>query len=164
MRLARLLRTTILAAASAVHASMLGGCQTDPEIRVESVDLVTRGEQADEYSIQLELFNPSYESLVLDSWQYEFACDAGDWSTEWIASRTLPPRSYSKDSLPVVVRHDGASPTLVSWRVSGTLRYLLPGRLAETLFDLGVSRPSVDFAGTGSATSVGPEAKAVEGR
>ncbi len=149
---------------TAVALIALVGCQSDPEIRVEAVDLVARGEHADEYSIQLELFNPWPQPLVLDRWQYEFASDAGVWSTEWVASRTLPPRSYTMDSLPVVLRHEGSSAQISSWRVHGTLRYLLPGQLAETLFDLGVSRPSVDFAGSGVSTQAGPEAKAVESR
>jgi hypothetical protein len=33
--------------------------------------------------------------------------------------------------------------------VSGSVRYLLPGRLAETLFDIGLSRPEAMFSGEG---------------
>ncbi len=140
------------------------GCQSDPEIRVTGLDLVAHGESADEYSIQLELYNPSEMPLVLDLWEYNVKTDGGSWTNEWVASRTLPARSITQDSLPVVLRHGSTPITVTTWQVDGSLRYLLPGQLAETLFDLGVSRPSVGFAASGHATPVGPEATAVEAR
>ncbi len=140
------------------------GCRVDPEIRVTGLDLVGRGESADEYSLQLEVFNPTENPLVLDIWQYEVTTDVGSWSNRWVASRTLPARVVTKDSLPVVIHHGAAPSSASAWQVHGTLRYLLPGQLAETLFDLGVSRPSVDFAASGNSTPVGPEATAVEAR
>ncbi|MSR28526.1 MAG: hypothetical protein EXS03_02985 [Phycisphaerales bacterium] len=146
-----------------IGVAIIGGCQTDPEIRVNRLDLVARGEHADEYAIELELWNPSEQPLVLDLWQYEVVTDGGSWSTQWVASRTLAARALTKDSLPVVIRHLGTPSTVTHWRVSGTLRYLLPGQLAETLFDLGVSRPSVDFSASGLSTPTGPEATAVDG-
>ena len=143
-------------------ALLSAGCQSDPEIRVTGLDLVAHGESADEYSIQLELFNPAEIPLVLDLWEYSVVTDGGSWSNEWVANRTLPAKSITQDSLPVVLRHGSGPSTVTNWQVSGSLRYLLPGQLAETLFDLGVSRPSVGFGASGHATAVGPEAKAVE--
>lgn len=140
------------------------GCQADPDIEVRSLDLVATGPTADEYALRIALRNTSEKPLVLDLWQYDISTAQGSWSSQWVASRTLPARTAIEQSLPVVLRHDGQSKSIESWQVHGTLRYLLPGQLAETLFDLGVSRPNVDFSGSGSSTSIAPAAPAVESR
>lgn len=140
------------------------GCTATPDIRVGALDKVAAGPVADEYALHLDLRNPSDSPMVLDRWNYEVTTNAGTWSNEWIACRTLPARSITFESLPVVIRHDGAPAAVTHWRVTGNLRYLLPGQLAETLFDLGVSRPDVDFSASGDATPIGVEAPAVNRR
>lgn len=140
------------------------GCVTNPEIQVRALEKVSTGPSADEYALHVELRNPTDTPMVLDRWQYEVVTNVGSWSSQWIASQTLAPRSMTAQVLPVVVRHADAPVELTAvsaWRVTGNLRFLLPGQLAETLFDLGVSRPDVDFSGSGVSTSVGAEAPAV---
>ena len=86
------------------------------------------------------------------------------WNNVWIASRTLPARSITFDSIPVVIRHGGDVDPLTRWSVKANLRYLLPGQMAQTLFDLGIIRPNVDFSAAGDATPIGVEAPAVNSR
>lgn len=126
----------------------LAGCAGDPRITVSGVDRVVKGPTADEYAVRIRLENPTGDPLVLDRWNYSLQTDAGRYSGEWVASRTLPPGTDTEVAIPAVVQHDGgAAPT--RWRVNGSVRYLLPGRLAETLFDMGLSRPEAMFSGEG---------------
>ncbi len=151
------------------------GCTASPEVRVLALDRVGTGESADEFAMRLELRNPNTIPLVLDRWNYSVSTPMGAWSTEWVATRTLPARSITVERLPVVIPHAPAANAAagtpaasatdavpLSWTVSGSLRYLLPGQLAETLFDLGVSRPDVGFSASGTSAAPGPEAPAVD--
>jgi hypothetical protein len=45
-----------------------------------------------------------------------------------------------------------ALPATAEYRVTGSLRYLLPGAIAQTLFDTRVRRPSASLAGHGTVT------------
>lgn len=132
----------------AASIALLAGCAGDPRITVAGVDRVVKGQNADEYSVRLRLENPTAESLVLDRWNYSLDTDAGRYSGEWVASRTLPPGSDTEVSIPAVLPRDGAA-VASRWQVTGSVRYLLPGRLAETLFDIGLSRPEAMFSGEG---------------
>lgn len=126
----------------------IAGCAGDPRISVSGVDRVANGPTADEYAVRIRLENPTGDPLVLDRWNYSLETDAGRYSGEWVASRTLPPGTDTEVAIPAVVPHDGGrSPS--RWRVNGSVRYLLPGRLAETLFDIGLSRPEALFSGEG---------------
>jgi len=148
-----------------LFTALVGGCTAAPDVRVASMDMVSQGPTADEFVLQVDLKNPNDTPLVLDLWNYEVTTDAGSWKSSWVASRTLPARSIVTERLPVVIRHGGAAnstaPT-TTWRVSGNLRYLLPGQLAKTLFDLGISRPDVAFSASGESTPIGIEAPAVD--
>ena len=129
-------------------AMALAGCAGDPRITITGVDRVVKGPTADEYAVRIRLENPTGDPLVLDRWNYSLDTDAGRYSGEWVASRTLPPGTDTEVAIPAVLQHDG--PKVASrWRVSGSIRYLLPGRLAETLFDIGLSRPEALFSGEG---------------
>ncbi len=126
----------------------LAGCAGDPRITVSGVDRVVKGPTADEYAVRIRLENPTGDPLVLDRWNYSLETDAGRYSGEWVASRTLPPGTDTEVAIPAVIEHRGeSSPS--RWRVNGSVRYLLPGRLAETLFDMGLSRPEAMFSGEG---------------
>lgn len=136
------------AAAAAACAAVLMGCAGDPRVTVSGVDRVVKGPTADEYAVRIRLENPTGDPLVLDRWNYSLETDAGRYSGEWVASRTLPPGTDTEVSVPAVLTHDGTA-VASRWRVNGSVRYLLPGRLAETLFDIGLSRPEAMFSGEG---------------
>jgi hypothetical protein len=144
-------RSTRLARRAAPWAACLlalAGCAGDPRITVTGVDRVVEGPSADEYAVRIRMENPTGDPLVLDRWNYSLETDAGRYSGEWVASRTLPPGTDTEVSIPAVIEHRGDR-TPSRWRVNGSVRYLLPGRLAETLFDIGLSRPEAMFSGEG---------------
>jgi hypothetical protein len=134
---------------AAVQAALLAGCAGDPKITVTGVDRVVKGPSADEYAVRIRLENPTEDPLVLDRWNYSLDTDAGRYSGEWVASRTLPPGTDTEVSIPAVLQRNGEA-VASRWRVNGSVRYLLPGRLAETLFDIGLSRPEALFSGEGT--------------
>jgi hypothetical protein len=128
--------------------ALLAGCAGDPRITVTGVDRVVKGPSADEYAVRIRLENPTGDPLVLDRWNYSLETDTGRYSGEWVASRTLPPGTDTELAIPAVLSRDGTREAS-RWRVNGSVRYLLPGRLAETLFDIGLSRPEAMFSGEG---------------
>ena len=144
--------------------SILLGCTATPDVRVDSLDKVSDGPNAGEYVLHLDIRNPTDLPMVLDRWTYEVSTNLGTWKNVWIASRTLPARSITFDSIPVVIRHGGDVAPLTRWSVKANLRYLLPGQMAQTLFDLGIIRPNVDFSASGDETPIGVEAPAVNSR
>ncbi|MBU3727730.1 MAG: hypothetical protein FGM37_00550 [Phycisphaerales bacterium] len=146
--LGRHARCRMVATAAVVHAALLAGCAGDPRITVSGVDRVVKGPTSDEYALRIRLENPTGDPLVLDRWNYSLETDAGRYSGEWVASRTLPPGTDTEVSIPAVLQHDGTA-VASRWRVNGSVRYLLPGRLAETLFDIGLSKPEALFSGEG---------------
>jgi hypothetical protein len=128
--------------------ALLAGCAGDPRLTVTGVDRVVKGPSADEYAVRIRLENPTGDPLVLDRWNYSLETDTGRYSGEWVASRTLPPGTDTELAIPAVLSRDGTREAS-RWRVNGSVRYLLPGRLAETLFDIGLSRPEAMFSGEG---------------
>ncbi len=135
-------------AAIAACLQAVAGCAGDPRVTVTGVDRVVKGPTSDEYAVRVRLENPTGDPLVLDRWNYSLETDTGRYSGEWVASRTLPPGTDTEVAIPAVLQHDGTA-AATRWRVNGSVRYLLPGRLAETLFDMGLSRPEAMFSGEG---------------
>lgn len=150
----------------ATCAASAAGCAGKPSITVTGMDRVASGPRSDEFAIRIRMDNPTADSLVLDRWNYQVETDTGRYSGEWVASRTVPPGSVTDLSVPAVIAHDGAA-TPTRYSVNGSIRYLLPGQLAETLFDIGLSRPEASFSGSGavtmSATAPAPTAAPLPG-
>lgn len=133
---------------------LAAGCATarDPEIRVAHVrvDEITR--DAALVRIGMVLRNDNDEPLEL--LEFGYAVDlAGRRVFEGVraAQITLARRSEREFEIPAVIRmadmgwDQSPPPAEVRGRVHGTLRYLLPGTLSQTLFDTGIRRPRAGF-------------------
>lgn len=148
-------------------AAAAAGCTGTPTLLVTGMDRVSSGPRSDEFAIRIRMDNPTSDSLVLDRWNYQVETDTGRYSGEWVASRTLPPGSVTDLTVPAVIAHNGAA-TPTRFTVNGSIRYLLPGQLAETLFDIGLGRPEASFSGSGaismSATEPAPTAAPLPGK
>lgn len=68
------------------------------------------------------------------------------------AEATLPRGGSQQIVLPVAIKSGSlaSSATTGRYRLLGSLTYITPGAFAELLFDSGVARPTVPFAGEGS--------------
>lgn len=105
-------------------------------------------------TFELSAGNENDVSLPLRQMTYDLELDgkrvfSGTRSPE----ATLTRLRTHRVTLPAVVRVDESRPRptgVVPYRLRGTLTYVTPGAFAETLFDAGVRRPTVDFSENGS--------------
>ncbi len=65
------------------------------------------------------------------------------------AEASLRRRGVQRLTLPAAVPADAMPPGECEYELRGRLTYLIPGRLAEVLFDAGVLRPRVGFSAEG---------------
>ena len=138
-----------------VGAACLVGCSSvqSPEIRIVDARVVDETPEGVTLEFTLEGSNPNNESLPLREVSYALEVDgrrvfSGRRSAEGARLRLGDQRFL----LPAVVPSSDATGSLEgsSYRLAGTAVYLAPGAIAEILFDSGLSRPTVSFAGTGT--------------
>jgi hypothetical protein len=156
-----MIRSALLAATA---MSLLAGCSIyqNPEVRVGEASLTERSSEAIRIDIPVELSNPNQEPLDLLRFTYRFAVDGRTVFQGMRAGQaTLSARGERRLVLPAIVRFDavdwdaGSMPESLGWSVSGSLLYLTPGEIAETLLDLGVRKPTTGFRGRGEI-ALGP--------
>ena len=149
----------------------LGGCifETPPKVSVTGLqvrDVGVSEEPSAKLGVGLRLENPTEKPIQLEVYQYTVVVDSdGDrnrWSGTWSALRTLPAGETVQMSIPAIVPYNFAkAPEKAEWRVSGTISYKAPGRLAQILFDTGFRRPEHQFNGRG--ISIAPPAEVSAG-
>lgn len=142
--------------APVLAACLLAGCDTPPNVAVESVHCVAVGQSSPTYvelGVDLLLENPTDNPIQLETFEYSLSVgSSGRWSGSWSALRTLPARKTVRMQLPAVVEDPfTVDAENTSWQISGSISYKAPGRLAQILFDTGFRRPSHDFSGRGEA-------------
>ena len=103
-------------------------------------------------TVYVELENPNKDPLPLRTVEYtvELTGQSGmKFQGTRAAEATLPSQGKHRLALPAAFP---ASVDLVgaSYKISGTVRYLKPGQIAAILYDYRLSRPSVNFSGTGT--------------
>lgn len=136
----------------------LGGCKgtQSPSVTVVSAQLGQSTEYAATVNLWLHLENPNDEPLELLEFDYDVDVDGKQvYQGKRSAQMTLAQLSTRDVQIPAVIPFDkialpgggGAMLEGSEVRVKGTLRYVLPGALAQTLFDTGARRPRVSFRG-----------------
>lgn len=119
-------------------------------------------------NLALRLQNPNNDPLELLEFDYRVDVDGKRvYSGKRAAQMTLARLATRDVVLPAVVPFDvvgggwgaGAAPPSANVRVQGTLRYIAPGAIEQTLFDTGVRRPSASFSGE-QPLQASPEAAA----
>ena len=139
------------------------GCSRyrDPLFRVSAVTVGEMTDEALQLHFDLRLTNPNNDPLQLVQFDYTVSVEgrrvfqgrrAAEATLNVLVTRTL--------TIPAVVPYDrmgwvesGPPPTF-GYRLSGTLLYLTPGELAETLLDTGLRRPKVRFAHAGEVVTM----------
>ena len=145
----------LVAATLAVLTLAAAGCGflQPPSVSVEGARLVDRSEEAVRFDVTARLRNPNREdSLELRTVRYRVAMEGLEpYPGQRAAQATLAPGGEVVLELPVVVRVSELGPDAASiaWRLEGSLLYIAPGALAETLLDTGVRRPEVGLRGRG---------------
>ncbi len=123
----------------------LPGCailEKPPTVTVSEIRPTSASGHVDSVEIVLNVANDNTDALELDDVRYSVRSSSGStYEGRRAALTTIPGKSTGQVIVPAVV----PSGAVMDSRVSGSLRYLAPGRLAELLFETGVRRPSVSF-------------------
>jgi hypothetical protein len=105
---------------------------------------------AHRFVIDVDLTNAGEDDLPIDVYEYDFTVEGvGTFHGQWAAMCVIPSNSTISVELPAVLQaHSDYHER--SWTITGDVRYQAPGILGQILFDIGVQRPSVGFAGSGT--------------
>jgi LEA14-like dessication related protein len=140
---------------------LLSGCGTrDPAIGVAGARLAEVTDEALTLQIALTLDNPNSKPLELLEFRYRVEVDgrtvysgarAAEMTLEQLSTRTIELPAVVVFNQPATAGWSAQSlPATAAFKVHGSLRYLLPGAIDQTLFDMGVRRPSAPVRGGGS--------------
>lgn len=131
---------------------LLAGCSAQPpRISVQSAALTERTDAGMVVNFTMLADNPNGDPLPLRDAAYTvWLADKPVFTGVRSAQATVARYGTQTFTLPAAFPV-GAAPAggTQAFRVSGTLKYLVTGALAETLFDVHVLRPSTDFHGVG---------------
>lgn len=136
--------------------SVSTGCALTPApaVKVIAFEYDSMSDEAATYELTVEVVNRSGEEIGLHEFTYTATSDSGPaYDGRWAAPATLAPEDAARFSLPVVFHLDAfesadADPERIeSIEVSGRLEYTTPDELALALYDAGLRRPRVRFAG-----------------
>ncbi len=136
----------------------MSGCAAyrDPTVSVAGATVTETADGLLGLNFSLVLENPNEQPLTLHEFNYTLAVDGTvAYRGRWAASATLPASGTRRLSIPAVVRYDQFGPAAASgtlkprYDLSGHVLYLVPGDIAEILFDTGVRKPKASFAAKG---------------
>ncbi len=133
-----------LGACAALAASGCG--YQSPTIEVKSASVVESTDRHTLVNFSIEATNPNAIALPLRRLDYTVAVGGAPFAGVRSPEATLPPGGTRTITFPAVLPAGAAAG---SYTLTGTLLYTTPGQIAEILFDTGVSRPTVGFAGRG---------------
>jgi LEA14-like dessication related protein len=146
----------------------LAGCENrqPPQITLGEASVTQVTSEAVAFDVPVDMINPNLKELELQEFRYTVSVDGRQvFQGRRSAEASLPAEGGKRVRIPGVVRFDqmnwpvppqGSPPEQASYRVSGTLTYIVPGALAEILFDTGVRRPRAGFSGEGVLALMAP--------
>jgi hypothetical protein len=130
-----------------VLAASVGGCaSSDPVIHLAGVQVRERTGEGVVLAITLEADNATSRALPLREVSYVVYLDGTKvFEGERSAEATIRRYGSQRVVLPAVVVPASGVEGRRRCRVTGQMTYVVPGVLAEALFDADVVRPSVSF-------------------
>lgn len=142
-----------MALASGVLALGAGGCLGTAAPRLSIADVRVGEATADGSSmvVVVRAENPNDKPLPLRSIDYRVSLGGSQVFSASRAAEGVLPRYGTLDlplpvGVPAGLRPSGEQ----EFRLSMTLHYLAPGKMAETLYDAGIRRPAVSASGRGT--------------
>ncbi len=131
----------------------LGGCATHaPTFVVTSADLTERTADGIVITFTILADNPNSDALPLRDATYSVSL-RGERVFSGVRSAQVTVARYGTQTftLPAAIPLAGEGPADTEpYVLHGSIKYLVAGALAETLFDIHVLRPSTDFRGSGT--------------
>lgn len=147
----------------------MSGCTVyrDPSVSVVGAAVTETADGLLGIELSLLLENPNDQPLALHEFNYTLAVDgAVAYHGRWAASATLPASGTRQLTIPAVVRYDQVGWTASSagsklrYDLTGHLLYIVPGEIAEILFDTGVRKPEASFTAQGVLDLTPPDDQA----
>lgn len=156
MRAARLFAVVLVG----LSACALGGCSTAKAPTFSVVEAKLTSESAEGYVVTfvLEGENRNGYPLPLREVEYRLVLEGETvFSGRRSAEATLPERATQRVVLPVSVPFaDGVGlPASMAYELTGRVTYVIPGAIAELLFDNEIRKPRVGFAERGELVGGG---------
>lgn len=136
----------------------LSGC-AGPSLRVVGAELVESTDQGSVVEFVLTATNGTADALPLRDVSYQ--ASAGAWSFNGHRAGEATLRATGEQQIVIPASFPGRVNLGDSASISGSMGYVEPGALAAELFDLGVYRPSVGFAGSAVVQEPPPPARLI---
>jgi len=132
---------------------MIGGCFTapTPDLRIVSAKIVERTDAGAVIDVTIEGANRTAKDMKLRSIRYRMSLDGKRvFEGERTPQATFPALGVQSFSVPIATSIT-ALPTgeNAAYTFGATLMYLVPGPLAEAMYDLNVRKPTVKMTATG---------------
>lgn len=146
-------RAALPAAITALAALLtLGGCLNTAAPRLSIADVQVTGvtDAGSSMLVTVRAENPNDQPLPLRTVNYRLTMDGQEVFAATRGAEAVLPRYGVLDlPLPVAVPASARPAGESEFRLSMTLHYLAPGKIAETFYDMHVSRPKVSASGDG---------------
>jgi hypothetical protein len=134
-------------------AGGVGGCLNTaaPRLSIAEVRVTEVGEQGSTMVVVVRAENPNDKALPLGNVDYGVSLNGAPvFSGTRSAEGVLPRYGVLDIALPVSVPAGMRPVGEAGFRLSVVLHYLAPGKIAQTLYDAGLQRPTVSSAGEGT--------------
>lgn len=135
-------------------AALLSGCSSykAPTFKVAGVQLREQNERGTELLFQIEAANPNGREVPLYEADYTLFLDGRQvFRAVRTPETTLRRYGVQRFSLPVVIpTSDMPEGVRFPYRFEGTVTYVMPGALAEILFDRELRRPKAGLSDVGT--------------
>lgn len=133
---------------------LLAGCSSykSPTFRVTNVQLREQNDAGTELLFVIEAANPNGREIPLHEAKYALTLD-GERVFRAVRSPEATLRRYATQEFVLPVAVDAASMPpgeRVPYRLDATITYVMPGAIAEILFDRELRRPKSSFSDAGT--------------
>lgn len=139
--------------AGTLAAFMLGGCLNTaaPRLSIADVTVTEAGAEGSSMVVLVRAENPNDKPLPLRNIDYRVSLNGDEvFAATRAAEGVLPRFGVLNLALPVSVPASMRPVGQTGFHLSMTLHYLAPGKIAQTLYDSGLQRPTVSGAGDGT--------------
>lgn len=130
----------------------VAGCSgiTDPTLRVVDAQVVERTDEAVVVHFIVEGENKNAEEIPLLRAEYAVSFDGREvFRATRSPEATLRRSGVQRFTLPASVPTSAMGASTARWRLSGSVSYVIPEQIAETLLDIGFPNPTAGVQGEG---------------
>lgn len=134
-----------------LFVALIGCGVRTPMVQYRNANVVQSTPEAFSFDVALEIFNTNDEPLKLLMYDYSVSANGMTvYTGRSSAEQTVPRWSSVVSSIPVVIRKEMVlGKDQIAWSLQGTLGYIPPKALAETMRDTGIWKPTASIRAHG---------------